>query len=92
MISRIARLLSGLVLFALSCAAMPLVAQSSPQTPALGLVAKSSSGQIGSAAATEGSSVYSGDALSTPDKGSLLVRMGPMFASRPIFPLPTLAA
>ncbi len=78
MISRIARLLSGLVLFALSCAAMPLVAQSSPQTPALGLVAKSSGGQIGSAAATEGSSVYSGDALSTPDKGSLLVRMGPL--------------
>ena len=59
-------------------AGLPFIAQAAPQTPALGLVAKSTGGQIGSAAASEGSSVYSGDVLSTPDNGLLLVRIGPL--------------
>jgi len=41
-------------------------------------VAQTSGGRIGDAAATEGSSIYSGDYLSTSDNGSLLVRMGPL--------------
>jgi hypothetical protein len=53
-----------------------LLAQSAPQNPALGLVAKSTGGLIGDSAVTEGSSVYSGDYLSTQDNGSLLVRIG----------------
>ncbi|MGB7845571.1 MAG: hypothetical protein WBL63_08145 [Candidatus Acidiferrum sp.] len=54
----------------------PLRAQSPGQNPALGLVAKSERASIGNAAANEGSSVYSGDYLSTEDNGSLLVRVG----------------
>jgi len=73
---KIARLLPVLMLFVFACSSSPLGAQSSPQTPALGLIAKSSGGQIGNAAASEGSSVYSGDYLSTQDNGSLLVRVG----------------
>jgi hypothetical protein len=52
-----------------------LLAQSSPQTPALGLIAKTLEGRIGNAAASEGSSIYSGDVLSTSENGSLLVRI-----------------
>ncbi len=68
------RLLSAIALFASlgSC----LLAQTTPQNHALGLVAKSAGGLIGNAAATEGSSVYSGDYLSTRENGSLLVRLG----------------
>lgn len=66
-------LLALLFSFAL---ASPLLAQSQPQNPALGLVAKSSGGLIGNAAVTDGSSVYSGDYLSTQDSGSLLIRVG----------------
>jgi hypothetical protein len=53
-----------------------LLAQSAPQTPALGLIVKASGGEIGNAAASEGSSIFSGDYLSTTDNGSLLVRIG----------------
>lgn len=76
MSSKIARLLPVIALFVFACAGAPLGAQSSPQTPALGLVAKVSGGQIGTAPAAEGSSIYSGDYLSTTDNGSLLVRIG----------------
>lgn len=63
------------LIFSLALASAPL-AQSQPQNPALGLVAKSTGGFIGDAAATDGSSVYSGDYLSTQDNGSLLIRVG----------------
>jgi len=53
-------------------------AQTAPQAAALGLVAKATDAQIGSAAASAGSSIYSGDYLSTSDNGSLLVRVGPL--------------
>jgi len=43
---------------------------------ALGLVAKAESAQIDKAAASEGSTVFSGDYLSTDNGGSLLVRIG----------------
>ena len=71
-----ARVLFAIAWFASLCAGTTLRAQSSPQTPALGLIAKSSGGQIGNAAAAEGSSIYSGDYLSTSDNGSMLVRVG----------------
>jgi hypothetical protein len=73
---KIVRSLPVIALFVFACAVALLKAQSSPQTPALGLVAKVSGGQIGTAPAAEGSSIYSGDYLSTTDNGSLLVRMG----------------
>jgi hypothetical protein len=40
------------------------------------LVAKTAAAHIGDAAASEGSSVYSGDYLSTSDNGTMLVRIG----------------
>jgi hypothetical protein len=76
MTMKIARLLSVIALFVLACSSSPLGMYASPQTPALGLIAKSSGGQIGNAAASDGSSIYSGDYLSTQDNGSMLVRMG----------------
>lgn len=72
-ILRSASLLAPLFSLAL---ASSLLAQSQPQNPALGLIAKSSGGLVGNAAATDGSSVYSGDYLSTQENGSLLIRVG----------------
>jgi hypothetical protein len=57
-------------------AAASAIAQSSPQAATLGLVAKTAAAQIDNAEALEGSSVFSGDYLSTSDKGALLVRIG----------------
>jgi hypothetical protein len=74
----ISRLMLVALLSLLACTSLPLAIHASQQTPALGLVAKTSGGQIGNAAAMEGSSVYSGDSLSTADNGSLLVRIGPL--------------
>ncbi|HYA62266.1 MAG TPA: hypothetical protein VED66_03635 [Candidatus Sulfotelmatobacter sp.] len=54
----------------------PLLAQSQAQNPALGLVTKSAGGFIGDAPAPDGSSVYSGDYLSTEENGALYVRVG----------------
>jgi len=70
--TKIGRVLSALGLFAFTWAGTPAPAQ----TPALGLVAKTAEAHIGDAAASEGSSVYSGDYLSTSDNGSMLVRIG----------------
>ncbi|HTV30222.1 MAG TPA: hypothetical protein VMF32_20840 [Xanthobacteraceae bacterium] len=70
------RLFSAMALLALACCGSSLKAQSAQQTVALGLVARTSNAQIGSAAASEGSAIYSGDELSTSDDGSLLVRIG----------------
>lgn len=57
-------------------AASGVLAQSAPQTPALGLIAQASQAKIGNAEASEGTSIYSGDLLSTGNNGSLLVRIG----------------
>jgi len=70
------RLFPVLALLVFACLGSRLLAQSSPQNPALGLVAKSTGGSIGDTVATEGSSVFSGDYLLTQDNGSLLVRVG----------------
>jgi hypothetical protein len=61
---------------AIALAAASTFAQSSPQTATLGLVAKTAAAQVDNAEALEGSSIYSGDYLSTSDRGSLLVRIG----------------
>jgi hypothetical protein len=71
---KIARAFSALVLFAFAGAGAP--ARPTADSLPLGLVEKTSGAQIGSATATEGLSVYSGDYLSTSDKGSLLIRIG----------------
>lgn len=70
------RLFCAMALLAAACFGILLKAQSAQQAVALGLVAKTSNAQIGSAAASEGSSIYSGDELSTSEDGSLLVRIG----------------
>jgi len=44
--------------------------------PPLGIVVKSQSANIGNNAATEGETLFSGDLLSTPGGGNLLVRVG----------------
>ncbi|MGB2668096.1 MAG: hypothetical protein WAK48_29155 [Candidatus Acidiferrum sp.] len=69
-----ARALFAVTLAVFAC--KTTIAQTAQQTAALGLVAKNSGGKIGDAAAAEGSSIYSGDYLSTSDDGSLLVRIG----------------
>ena len=71
---KMARVLFAVALTVFFC--KTTIAQTATQMTALGLVAKSSGGKIGDAAATEGSSIYSGDYLSTSDDGSLLVRIG----------------
>jgi hypothetical protein len=73
---KLIRLFCGMALLAAVCSGTSLKAQTAQQAVALGLVAKTSGGQIGSAAASEGSSIYSGDELSTSDDGALLVRVG----------------
>ena len=73
---KIVRPFAVLALFAFAYFGWPLQARSSPQNPALGLVEKSTGGFVGNVAVTEGSSVYSGDYLSTQDNGSLLLRVG----------------
>lgn len=73
---RFLRLFSATALLAAACSGTLLKAQSAQQAIALGLVAKTSNGQIGSAAASEGASIYSGDELSTSDDGSMQVRIG----------------
>jgi hypothetical protein len=57
--------------------ALPLLAQTqSLAGPAMGVVVKSNGGSIGRLGTSEGSSVYSGDYLSTDDNGLLMVRVG----------------
>ena len=67
------------VLFALvlvACVASNACAQTPSTAPALGLIANTINGNVGDAAAIEGSTVYSGDYLSTREGGSMLVRFG----------------
>lgn len=59
-------------------AAWSTVSAQQTQVVALGLVAKAQSAQVGSSPLAEGSTVYSGDYLSTGDHGSLLIRIGPL--------------
>jgi len=70
----------GLVLSAciLGVSGSATAARPAQQNAALGLIARVSGGQIGDASASEGSTVYSGDSLSTNDNGSMLVRVGAM--------------
>jgi hypothetical protein len=52
------------------------VAAQQTKGTALGLVAKAQNAQVDKASASEGSTIYSGDYLSTDNGGSLLVRVG----------------
>jgi len=70
------RIVPLVALLALAPLGAPLHAQNPTQPLALGLVAKTSDAEIDKAHAIEGSSVYSGDHLSTNEHGSLLVRIG----------------
>jgi hypothetical protein len=72
---KITRVFFGAALTALVWG-MPVSARTTAEALPLGLVAKTSGAQIGNATAEEGSSVYSGDYLSTADKGTLLIRIG----------------
>jgi ferric-dicitrate binding protein FerR (iron transport regulator) len=77
MTAKIIRLFTAIALCIWAGLASPLPAQQSPaQNPALGLVGKSAGASIGNVAAAEGSSIFSGDYLSTQNNGSLLVRIG----------------
>jgi ferric-dicitrate binding protein FerR (iron transport regulator) len=68
--------LSGVLVFFFFGVAAAMRAQSANESAALGLVATATNAQIGNAAASAGSSIYSGDYLSTSDNGSLLIRVG----------------
>jgi hypothetical protein len=75
---KICRVLPAITGLVLGCAFSAALARSQarPQTAPLGQIVKSSGGYIGEAAATDGSTIYSGDYLSTLDDGSMLVRLG----------------
>jgi hypothetical protein len=66
------------LIFCFGLLTSPVFAQSQAQAPALGMIVKAVDASIGSAAASDGASIYSGDELSTSDKGSLLLRVGPL--------------
>ena len=67
-----------LLILCLALAASPVWAQSEAPAPALGMLVKAVEASIGNAPASDGASIYSGDELSTGDKGSLLLRIGPL--------------
>jgi hypothetical protein len=72
--------IASVVLFA-GLVALPAVsshAQTQPNTTAapLGLVVRAQKAHIGEPALTEGSTIYSGDYVSTEDGGSVLIRIG----------------
>ncbi len=69
----------ALVIFVLSAPAT--VSAQQTKGAALGLVAKAQSAQVGSSALSEGSTIYSGDYLSTGSDGTLLIRIGPLSLS-----------
>lgn len=56
--------------------ASPVLAQAPVQSQPLGIAAKAVDAKIGNATLTEGSTIFSGDYLSTGGNGSLLVRIG----------------
>jgi hypothetical protein len=62
-------------LFAVAVAPSFVSAQTTPASSALGLIAQASKANIGDAEATDGTTIYSGDFLSTEDGGALLVRI-----------------
>jgi len=65
-----------LILFLIAVACIVPFSAHAQSSPALGVVAQSSGGSIGNTGATEGSTVFSGDYLSTNENGTLLIRIG----------------
>ncbi len=73
---KIARVILLAVLVALPVVSSRAQSQTTAPAASLGLVARSLKAHIGDAVLTEGSTIYSGDYLSTEDGGSLLIRIG----------------
>ncbi len=74
----LSRTILAAVFFFSAVTISPNVSAQQAQGIALGLVAKAQNAQVGSASLTEGSTIYSGDYLSTGNDGSLLIRIGPL--------------
>jgi hypothetical protein len=77
--SKTMKIVRNLVLLGLSFCVLgvaPSMAKSGPQASSIGLIARTTGGQIGTASAAEGASVFTGDYLTTTDTGTMLVRFG----------------
>ena len=72
---RIARVISFAVLVTLPAVSLNAQTQTSTAAPALGLAARAQKAHIGDLPLTEGSTIYSGEYVSTEDGGSLLIRI-----------------
>lgn len=75
---KLARLTLAVAFLFFAVFASSSVSAQQTQGIALGLVAKAQNAQVGNAPLTEGSTIYSGDYLSTGNEGSLLIRIGPL--------------
>jgi hypothetical protein len=73
---KIAKLILAGAAFIFAIAVHPAVAQTQAANPPLGLVAKAVKAHVGNAELTDGSTVYTGDYVSTEDGGDLLLRIG----------------
>jgi hypothetical protein len=73
---RIARVMLFAVLVTLPVVSSNAQTQPNTAAAALGLVARAQKAHIGELPLTEGSTIYSGEYVSTEDEGSLLIRMG----------------
>jgi hypothetical protein len=69
-------ILAGVMLVSAAGAAPVVVAQTQAVNPPLGLVARAVKAHVGNAALTDGSTVYTGDYISTEDGGDVLIRIG----------------
>lgn len=74
--TKLSRKLGAVIALLLLGSAIPLAVRAQAQAQTLGMIARSAGAHIGNAPAPEGSSVYSGDYLSTDDDGSVLLRIG----------------
>jgi hypothetical protein len=73
---RIVSLFLASAMFATAVAAPRILAQTQTANPPLGLVARGLKARVGNADLTDGSTVYTGDYISTEDGGDVLVRIG----------------
>jgi hypothetical protein len=73
---RITRVMLFVVLVSLPIVSSNAQTQPNTTAPALGLAARAQKAHIGDLPLTEGSTIYSGEYVSTEDGGSLLIRIG----------------
>ena len=76
-----ARMIPALLLVIFAVSTPFTVSAQQTKGAALGLVAKAQNAQVGSSPLSEGSTIYSGDYLSTASDGTLLIRIGPLSLS-----------